>query len=791
MLSKPDQAFIDRDHKLPGLRLLLDTEQLTTVIQANLPAETVIRVDPIYIRYKPGTNCLVAYHVHTSRRVLNVYARAFGDDASEKQEKLNRDDWKLRSDTSHSYAQPMINLEKEAVAVYFFPLDKKLKRIGKFDKASRRLRLLEKLFPDLCVSKEQLQFVQLRYKPERRHVVRVEINQRAFAVLKWYAPQGYEQAKASAQRFSSTERLHIPEILAWDDDNQILAFEWLGSTELTKLIEKGNAALTSVKETGQALAELHRQKINTNRLEPFDDLVDIRQTFESVIAICPQLQNLIDKIGASLSHYIKKLEPITTPIHGDFYSDQVLVRENHTVSFVDFDRAGLGDPARDLGNFIAHIERQVIAAKLSRTLADAICKTFIEGYQPSHQVRSRIDLYTALGLYRLLPEPFRHRQPNWDVLTQKILAATEHCLQRYISGIYNVLTNTPKEIVLLNDAALPCINLALNGRYMETKLEPLLRPHSQNAPLRVAQTHIIRHKPGRRCLLQYQITLTDDRGDPVHLCIMGKVRAKGADRKTYKLNSALWENGFGESSDDGLMVPQPIGLIPDLNMWLYHKVEASSVGESLDSNDNHTQSRIATLIHKLHHCGQTPRKTHNISDELAILRSRMDTLCKDFPHWAERINRLFCACQELAQNIPDSIPRCIHRDFYFDQVLVSAKKQLALIDLDLCSQGDPALDLGNYIAHLMEYALRIRGDINALSSACLAFERAYVQLSPLPKETIDAYVSLSLARLVQISTLLPERRAFTEQLLMHTEQRLGISANTNCGRLIINTGRTL
>jgi aminoglycoside phosphotransferase (APT) family kinase protein len=41
----------------------------------------------------------------------------------------------------------------------------------------------------------------------------------------------------------------------------------------------------------------------------------------------------------------------------------------------------------------------------------------------------------------------------------------------------------------------------------------------------------------------------------------------------------------------------------------------------------------------------------------------------------------------------------VHRDFYDKQVLIG-EKRVTLVDVDTLAWGDPALDLGNFLAHL-------------------------------------------------------------------------------------------
>ena len=77
---------------------------------------------------------------------------------------------------------------------------------------------------------------------------------------------------------------------------------------------------------------------------------------------------------------------------------------------------------------------------------------------------------------------------------------------------------------------------------------------------------------------------------------------------------------------------------------------------------------------------------------------------------AQEVNaRLLARCRKLAGGLPALAPRALQRDFYPDQVIVGPGG-LALVDLDLFAEGDAALDAGNFVAHLSEWALRERGD---------------------------------------------------------------------------------
>jgi hypothetical protein len=61
-----DRALAARDPALPGLALLLDDAAVATALRERLPEARVRAARSTYIRYKPGTNCLVAFELDTA-----------------------------------------------------------------------------------------------------------------------------------------------------------------------------------------------------------------------------------------------------------------------------------------------------------------------------------------------------------------------------------------------------------------------------------------------------------------------------------------------------------------------------------------------------------------------------------------------------------------------------------------------------------------------------------------------------------------------------------------------------
>jgi hypothetical protein len=272
---------------------------------------------------------------------------------------------------------------------------------------------------------------------------------------------------------------------------------------------------------------------------------------------------------------------------------------------------------------------------------------------------------------------------------------------------------------------------------------------------RIAAIRVIRHRRGRRCLLRYGFA----DGTPT---VIGKLTCKGVHKRSLAVQTRLFAAGFA--------VPEPLGAVPTLGLWLQREVEGRPLQVMLgDASAERAAARSAELLAALHRqpYGEAPSWT--IEHELGVLDERLATLVQARPDLDVRADHLRQACHSAAQRLPASRASGIHRDFYPEQVLVAVGR-LHLVDLDLYSRGDPALDVGNFIAHLIEAAIRETGDAAGYDRLIRAFEGAYRAAMPDTEPgAIAIFTFLSLARLTQISTRIAERRQATDAILRTTE----------------------
>lgn len=315
------------------------------------------------------------------------------------------------------------------------------------------------------------------------------------------------------------------------------------------------------------------------------------------------------------------------------------------------------------------------------------------------------------------------------------------------------------------DAALPGAAAALDAGYMARRLGALAGPLGAS---RLEAIRVVRYKPGKRCVVEYRLRAPGGE----RCALLGKMRSGHRADRAFGLMQAFRAAGFDERAADGICVAEPVACIAELGMWLQRKVAGRPAAELLAGPDAPAlAARIAEADDKIQRAGVRARREHGIADELRILDERLTGLALAQPPLAARLARLLAACRRRAAGVRDPVPCGIHRDYYADQLIVAGPR-LYVIDFDLYCRGDPALDIGNFLGHVVEQALREHGDAAALDAAVQAGRARFLELAaPGSAAALDAYTDLTLVRHIYLSTLFGARRPLTGALLTLCEER--------------------
>ena len=769
--ANADGAIIVRDAGLPSLAMLLNPNRCLAWLAQRAPQLGVSSLVPNYLRYKPGMSCLASFAASGAGTTTFVYFKGYSRESSRKLEKA----------TARCSTEPMRAVFDRdlGVSAYFFPQDAELHGLS---------RLIDPLARPQSewrcdLSNDPLSICTLRYKPERRFVGMISAGQKPVAAVKLYTDRDYQQSQRNAKVLTSVSGVKLPRRLGRSRKQRCVVFEWIEGVRLTDLAAEGAIRANVAEEVGAAIAALHAHSCGKLPLAPAHSASnEARIAAVAVAEVLPMLAERAARLAEQIASGLADVDDEPSVCHGDFYLDQIVLDDQ--IALLDLDNARIGDPAQDLGNFIAHLERDAVSGVIGCNEVDRWRHFLLDGYRRVRRAPSdaRISRHAALGLLKLAIEPFRRRQQNWPALMEAIVdraskmrdavdCSAPTALQTGPLCSSNQVADSSECPVVILDYALPFAKLATDSREVRGVLSNCLYGSMPGAEtVSVAGMRVIRHKPGKRCLIEYDIE--EDSTGRKH-SLLAKMTRRPVARRVYQIQQSVYAAGFEHGAADGISVPEPLGLVVEWNMWLQRKVAGRPATELLAGPDGHAVvARVAEALYKLHKHGPPSTRIHTVENELAILRERLTMLSDERPQWRRRLALILSQCERSAVALSSSQAAAIHRDFYPDQMIIDGSI-LYICDLDLYCVGDPSLDVGNFVAHLMELGLREYGDITFFETLSGEFVECYCTLNQSKcRESIEAYTTFSLARLIAIDAMMPSRRAFAEPLLACCEARL-------------------
>lgn len=738
-LAVPDPA-------LPAAELLLDPDALLAQLsqEQRLASQNFSALELASIRYKPGTSCLVGYRAVADNATTYLHAKAF-----------QRADWPTRK---QKIDDALVVNDDHCFAVWQFPVDSKLSACHRLVEEPEEFidRLLFEGVEGGPFTDQQV----LAYKPNRRLVLKLVRQTHGSLVVKLHDKRTFKAAVKAAKALKSASSVAVPPRVGRSNRHRMLAYEWVDGQPLC--VDVGETDLRQqIRLVFDWLARL-RSAISFKKLRKLpliDPMPTVRQHVDDLSTICPDMAALIESVGSAV---LDGRPPTMKPTlsHGDFHRRQVLF-DADTIRVLDFDNLCIGDMTTDIGNFVAHLLLEAVrdpgrsdaAAKV-----DQICRNEIKRHEA--EMVAPYHWNVAFSMLRLSTQLFRSGDPQWQSHTWRWLEAIEERLAQCDAPPASRCTKSLPEP--LSQSLRP----EKATTVFRSKLGSIKRSFGDYF---VNQIDVVRHKPGRRCLLEFHLVTSQG---PVQ--ILGKYRAKGLDRHSLSIAQNLHRKfGFSGDSVDQVSVPKPLGKYRPWNMWFQEKIDAETVAARMQAGRlSECLGPIAKAAFKLHQCSMECERQHSVEDELRILRKQLDAVARDNRNLQPDLQQILAASEELATRIDRSLTTPIHRDYYQDQLLINDRR-CWLIDLDLVTQGHPATDIGNFCAHLIEDGLRNHSDARYWDPQRLELTDRYLQLNAkCSGQDIEIFEALSLARHIGISWRITERRTNLPDVLSEVHQRL-------------------
>ena len=225
---------------------------------------------------------------------------------------------------------------------------------------------------------------------------------------------------------------------------------------------------------------------------------------------------------------------------------------------------------------------------------------------------------------------------------------------------------------------------------------------------------------------------------------------------------ALWtrwrqleHEGFCHNSADGIGMPKSLFLHSDTGAIFQDFVHETSLHDMLGTDDfAYHCERAAQTLYKLHQSRIPGLTAYTATDELSHLRWLTAMTGQNFPEVAPHLERKLL---ELESAMPDTdmrIYKTAHRDFYDKQVLSGDAKSF-LLDCDTLAMADPALDYGNFVAHLFWRQRQHPEYAASIAEGAERFSRAYQDKEKNFRIRKSWWLRASLLRLACIYTWRP------------------------------------
>lgn len=396
---------IPRDDAIPQLRLLLDTEAITPVLQRSLGSGSSISAAEIkYLRYKQGKNVLVRYEVTIDGSPHGVVALADPEtDLGARATKPRNLELIRKVDGRTPAETPLAYDTEHDVLVQWTPLDIELPAMA--EPPERLLELLEQAGVKPRAAGELPRLV--HFKPGRRGVLSFGDH-----YLKIYAEEDKFERAVTGMRAAAALPIRSARCEATVPELNLTVQSFVAG-------DPPAGAAEVAPDAGAFLAILHAAEFEGVRLTPpTHRLHAVGATASLLASIVPELESRLEKLMARLESTMPDGPLVLS--HGDFHARQMLGLDGD-FGVIDFDATCWAPPALDLATYVTTVVRGVEDLPVGMATLDVLTDAY--GSRPPG-----IPWYLAAVLIRRASIPFRVFRQGWPEQVEARVAAAEAAL---------------------------------------------------------------------------------------------------------------------------------------------------------------------------------------------------------------------------------------------------------------------------------------------------------------------------------------------------------------------------
>ena len=233
---------------------------------------------------------------------------------------------------------------------------------------------------------------------------------------------------------------------------------------------------------------------------------------------------------------------------------------------------------------------------------------------------------------------------------------------------------------------------------------------------------------GKRRVVRYDLDARVGAEPARHYQWLGKFYERDEDAR--RVAGVLRELGAAAaaSARGGPAVPGVVAYHAPERLLLLTYEPGEPVASAIGQAGEAVVAAMGRALAALHAAPITLGPTISAATVLADLRPRVEELYGRFPGETAALERAVTALERSAPPPPPS--SCfVHGDFG-PANLLWRMGQVVVLDFDKCTQGDPAIDLGNLLAQLFRMSLRKPDRLRDFAAARTGLLAAYRRWSP-------------------------------------------------------------
>ncbi|MBI4312075.1 MAG: aminoglycoside phosphotransferase family protein [Chloroflexi bacterium] len=351
----------------------------------------------------------------------------------------------LRRSQEHRDGEILLLPEQQCL-IETFPMDWRLPSLAQAVDPDLMAPLVAPFFSDDSALPGELDVKPLRYRAHRRCALRYTLGGEAAGVV----GKVYERDRRAQRVWDTMTQAYpqaqgcgivIPRPLSLVDGWDMVIMGWVPGKSMNGMLNAASTeaqAKRAVKLAAGALAAFHSLCVESRDVRGFGtEIQQVCHWRDRIDLIAPELTGFTDNLLLRIESLTRACSRArVTFIHGDFKPSQLLV-EGGKVAVVDFDRACLGDPALDVGNFMAHLHKKAIyrGHDYFRRLAACLLEEYEQASPASTDALAhRARLYQSIALLRmgvrtLRQHPHVYEEKGQESPTGLFLQEAARCLE--------------------------------------------------------------------------------------------------------------------------------------------------------------------------------------------------------------------------------------------------------------------------------------------------------------------------------------------------------------------------